>query len=369
MLLMLLVVLSLIGVGLLLCVSLCAIVLLLSTRAGWLDRSGSEAHKQHERAVANTGGVAIFWAVTWPLAALIVAAWLLPKQVWPHDVARYLPGLQSETFNAAILLGALLIIHLLGLIDDRVRLGPLPKMLVMMLIAALLTIAADMRILHQFDHLGAGGYLLSVALSVLWITLIINAFNFLDNMDGLSAGVAMILAGLYLIITLAGGQWFVAGLCALLAGALLGFLAFNLPPARLFMGDGGSLVVGTLMAVISVRTTYYNPLSPELHAHAIIMPIVMMSVPLYDLLSVTLVRLLAGRSPFRGDQNHFSHRLVRLGLSKQRAVGLIWLCVLATGMSGLVIGWLEGDLALIIGIQALVILAILAVLETGVRRL
>src|SRR5690606_21547949 len=144
--------------------------------------------------------------------------------------------------------------------------------------------------------------------------LIINAFNFLDNMDGLSAGIAMILAGLYLIITLHGGQWFVAGLCALLCGSLLAFLCFNLPPARLFMGDGGSLVVGLLMAIISVRTTYYHPVG-EYYKHGVMMPLIMMAVPLYDLFSVTIVRLSRGTSPFRGDHNHFSHRLVRLGLS------------------------------------------------------
>lgn len=361
-------VLILVLVGLLIGSAMCAAVVHVSNKRGWTDAVGAEAHKQHEHVVPNTGGVAIFWAVILPMIGIMLAAWTVEVPAWPYELQRHMPGLRSETLTAALLLAAMIIMHILGLIDDRRRLGPWSKLGVMALTAALLAAAADMRVLLFLDAYGAPGYLLSVALSVVWIVLVINAFNFLDNMDGLSAGVAMILAGLYLIVTLAGGQWFVAGLCALLCGALLAFLCFNLPPARLFMGDGGSLVVGLLMAIISVRTTYYNPAAIDHHRHGVLMPLIMMAVPLYDFVSVTVVRLRRGSSPFRGDQNHFSHRLVRLGLSKQRAVGLIWLCTLATGMSGLVIGWLEQDMALIVGIQALVILAALALLESGVRR-
>jgi len=365
---MLLAVLGLVLVGLLIGSAMCAAVLHVSAKRGWTDAIGAEAHKQHEAVVPNTGGVAIFWAVLLPIVGILLAAWAVPIESWPPELRQHIPGLRSETLAGALLLSAVVIMHVLGLIDDRRRLGPWSKMGVMLLAAALLATAADMRVLLVLDQWGPGGYVLSVLVSVVWIVLIVNAFNFLDNMDGLSAGVAMILAGLYLIITLAGGQWFVAGLCALLCGSLLAFLCFNLPPARLFMGDGGSLVIGLLMAIVSIRTTYYQPEAVDHHRHGVLMPLIMMAVPLYDFVSVTVVRLLRGMSPFRGDHNHFSHRLVRLGLSKQRAVGLIWLCTLATGMSGLVIGWLAKDMALIVGIQALVILAALALLESGVRR-
>lgn len=366
---MLLAVLGLVLVGLLIGSAMCAAVLHVSHGRGWIDAIGAETHKQHDVVVPNTGGVAIFWAVILPMIGIMLAAWAVPPEAWPAELAQHIPGLRSETLAVALLLGSVVIMHVLGLIDDRRRLGPGFKMGVMLATATLLAIAADMRVLSFLDNrYGWLGYLVSVVVSVLWIVTIVNAFNFLDNMDGLSAGVAMILAGLYLIVTLAGGQWFVSGMCALLSGSLLAFLCFNLPPARLFMGDGGSLVVGLLMAVISIRTTYYNPIALDHHRHGVIMPLIMMAVPLYDFVSVTVVRLRRGSSPFRGDQNHFSHRLVRLGLSKQRAVGLIWLCTLATGMSGLVIGWLAQDIALIVGIQALVILAALALLESGVKR-
>lgn len=365
---MLLPVLGLVFVGLVVGLIMCLAVLHLGPKRGWIDQAGGEAHKAHAQPVVNAGGVAIFWTVVLPIAAVLIAVWAAPASVWPEALSIHVPGLRSQSLGAGLVLGAMLVMHVLGVIDDRRRLGPWSKLGVMLLTAALLAVAADVRVLHVLDQFGPAGYIASVALSVLWIVVVINAFNFLDNMDGLSAGVAMILAGLYLIVTLAGGQWFVAGVCALLAGTLLAFLCFNLPPARLFMGDGGSLVVGLLMAVISVRTTYYDPAAGGRHVHAVLMPLVMLAVPLYDFLSVTTVRLAAGASPFRGDQNHFSHRLVRLGLSRPRAVGLIWTCTLATGMSGLVLGWLDQDLALIVGIQALAILAVLALLETGVAR-
>src|SRR5207253_7517226 len=104
--------------------------------------------------------------------------------------------------------------------------------------------------------LTALGYLPSVTLTVLWIVAITNAFNFLDNMDGLSAGVAAVATTAFLITALLVGQWFVAATLALLLGALVGFLCFNFPPATIFMGDSGSLVIGFILAVLTVRTTF-----------------------------------------------------------------------------------------------------------------
>jgi len=213
---------------------------------------------------------------------------------------------------------------------------------------------------------------MSVAVTVLWFAAITNAFNFLDNMDGLSAGVATICAALLLACALLSGQWFVAGVLALLIGALLGFLAFNFPPASIFMGDGGSLVIGFLLAFGSVRVTYTDLDTPAATSGgwwAVLTPLVVLAIPLYDLTSVTLIRLSQGRSPFVGDTQHFSHRLVQRGLTRSAAVIVIYAGTLAAGLGGVLLtqvthAWQAG----LIAAQTAVILIMLALLERGTNR-
>ena len=185
---------------------------------------------------------------------------------------------------------------------------------------------------------------------------------------------AIVIAGLYLAATLLAQQWFIASVCALLIGALLGFAVFNFPTAKLYMGDAGSLVVGLLLAIISVRTTYYHwpdptdapgPASGSIDAswYGMLMPIVIMAVPLYDMITVTLIRLRQRRSPFVGDLNHFSHRLVRRGLSKRAAVMVVWMATAATGLGGVMFGSLAPWQALLVASQAAIVVALLARLE------
>jgi len=158
------------------------------------------------------------------------------------------------------------------------------------------------------------------------------------------------------------GQWFIAAVLGLLVGALLGFLVFNHPPARIFMGDGGSLVVGFVTAFCAVRITYYDP-ALGTRWWSVFTPIVVLTIPLYDLLSVTLIRIPQGRSPLVGDTQHFSHRLVRKGLTRPAAVGVIWACTLATGLGGVMLGRLAGWQAALVVAQTLAVLIVLALLE------
>ncbi|MAE64957.1 MAG: undecaprenyl-phosphate alpha-N-acetylglucosaminyl 1-phosphate transferase, partial [Phycisphaeraceae bacterium] len=256
----------------------------------------------------------------------------------------------------------------LGLVDDRRSLGPRIKLLTQFTVAAILAGPLDIRIFELLETYGAPGIAASIAISCLWMVAITNAVNMLDNMDGLAAGVSAVIAATYLAATLIGQQWFVASLCALLLGALVGFLAFNYPRARLYMGDGGSLVVGMLLAVISIRTTYFNPdtrIATDTHWYVVLMPLVVMAVPLYDLISVCVVRLRAGRSPFVGDQNHFSHRLVRRGMSRPAAVALIWLITLATSLGGVMFTTLAPWQAVLVAVQTAAMIAVLALLDFG----
>ena len=272
---------------------------------------------------------------------------------------------------AAVLVG-MLVFHIMGLIDDRKRLGPFSKLFVQLGVAGVLAGFFNVRIFDFLEHHGPLGFAASVIISVLWIVTITNAMNFLDNMDGLSSGIGIVCGVMYLAATLINGQWFVAALAALLVGALLGFLCFNFPPAKVFMGDGGSLVLGLTLAIISIRTTYLPPgssldgstaPSPPGKWYALLMPVLVLAVPLYDLTSVTIIRLLQGKSPFVGDQQHFSHRLVKKGLSKRTAVIVIWLCALATGVGGVMLSQLEAWQAGLVALQAIAVITVLALLE------
>jgi UDP-GlcNAc:undecaprenyl-phosphate GlcNAc-1-phosphate transferase len=268
---------------------------------------------------------------------------------------------------AVAILVSLAAVHVLGLIDDRKPVGMVAKLLVELLVAAILAGFFGVRIFQfmEQDRFGAVGVAACVILSTLWIVAITNAMNMLDNMDGLAGGVGAIITAMYLVATLIGQQWFVASMCAMLLGALAGFLVFNVPPAKLFMGDGGSLVMGLLLAVISVRTTYLaaDAIGPPGLWYAVLMPLVLMAVPLYDLISVTVIRLRAGRSPLLADQNHLSHRLVHRGLSRRASVGVIWLTTLATGLGGVMLGRLANWQAALVAIQMLAVLTLLATLE------
>jgi UDP-GlcNAc:undecaprenyl-phosphate GlcNAc-1-phosphate transferase len=191
-------------------------------------------------------------------------------------------------------------------------------------------------------------------------------------MDGLAGGIAAIAALAFMVATVLTAQWFVASTLALLVGALAGFLVFNVAPARIFMGDGGSLFIGYMLATLAARTVYID----TDHAgyalgsawYGVFMPLIVLAIPLYDGVYVTLWRISRGKSPFIGGHEHISHRLVELGLSKRRAVGVLWLLTAVTAMSAIGLGLLRPWQAALVGLQLLGIFAVMAVLETSVSR-
>jgi UDP-GlcNAc:undecaprenyl-phosphate GlcNAc-1-phosphate transferase len=222
-----------------------------------------------------------------------------------------------------------------------------------------------MRVLTALDNgLGIGRWP-SVIVTVLWITAITNAFNFLDNMDGLSAGVAAVCTTAFLVTALSIQQWFVAATLALLLGALLGFLVFNFPPAKIFMGDSGSLLIGFVLGVLTVRTTYLRP-GQNFAAgwYSIFAPVIVLALPLYDLIVVSIIRLARGKSPFVGDTNHFSHRLVARGMSRRTAVLCLYLITACTSIAAVLLPHVDSSFAaLLIASQTLLILGVVGLLE------
>ncbi len=338
----------------------------MSRRLGALDTDAIAGQvKAAKRKVPNTGGVAIALSFLLPLVMLAVGIPVLMSAAWlPESWRQHLPGLLTRRPDLLWLLGSVAAIHLLGLVDDRRPLGPWVKLLFMLGLAAAVSYGTQTRTLTMLDG-PAGGPWLSLVITTLWITVVTNALNFLDNSDGLAAGVGTIVAGCLLAAALSTGQWFVAACLALLIGGMLGFLVFNFPPASIFMGDSGSLVVGFVLAFLSIRVTYAQSgdVGTSLQLHAVLTPLVVLAVPIYDFLSVTVIRLRAGRSPFVGDLNHLSHRLLRRGLSPREMLMAVYGFTAVTALGGISLMHTTASGALTIGIQTVLLLAVIALLE------
>jgi UDP-GlcNAc:undecaprenyl-phosphate GlcNAc-1-phosphate transferase len=322
-------------------------------KIGLVDDPGHR--KIHQDAKPLGGGIAIFAAIALPMLAGLLFVNTVTIANSP-----YLSGVVKQTPAALMLLGAMFLMHLVGLWDDRRALGPFTKLILQLAITTALVLGIkDLRILT------AVGEAPSIILTVLWIVAVTNAFNFLDNMDGLCAGVAAVCTAAFLITALMIGQYFVAATLALLLGAVLGFLFWNFPPASIFMGDSGSLVIGLLLGVLTVRTTFL-PHGTEWGAgwYAVFAPLIVLAVPLYDMITVVLLRLRRRQSPFVGDTNHFSHRLVARGMSRRTAVLCIYLVTAATSMAAILLPHVNSTFgAMLIFGQTLLVLGVVALLE------
>jgi UDP-GlcNAc:undecaprenyl-phosphate GlcNAc-1-phosphate transferase len=318
---------------------------------GFVDKPGGR--KIHSAETAYGGGIAVALAAALSAALVLVfKKFQLPQPLSSGDLqldGRTLPAL------AACALGALL----LGLADDKYKLSARAKLIGQTLLAVA-AVAGGVR-LTAF----VGDTLLMRAVTVLWIVLITNSFNLLDNMDGLCAGAVAITAALLGMVALDGAQWNLMILLAALSGACAGFLRFNAAPASIFLGDSGSLFAGFLMACSTVLATYYTP-GKASHL-AIGIPLLVLAIPLYDTASVILIRIREGRPVMRGDTSHFSHRLVDLGMTRRQAVATIHLACLAIGLPATVLGQLHRERGLLIIGQGLLVLTIIALLEHAGR--
>jgi UDP-GlcNAc:undecaprenyl-phosphate GlcNAc-1-phosphate transferase len=284
----------------------------------------------------------------------------------PAFVAPHLAGLWHQSGKLWVLLAGGTVLMLLGLADDRRGLDWRLRLAVQTAVAVAL-VCLGWRLSLFLDMPWLTG-----ALSVLWIVGLVNSFNMLDNMDGLSAGVAAIAAAMLAVVTLTTPrpdnnqpQLFVAGLLLVIVGSLLGFLWHNRPPARLFMGDAGSYLVGYLLAMATLTASFAGGHLPK---HSILAPLCVLAVPLYDTASVVWIRLRSGRSPFVGDKSHFSHRLVELGMTRPQAVLTIYLTTATCGLGALLLHQIDTAGAVVVLLLVACILLIVAILETVGRR-
>jgi UDP-GlcNAc:undecaprenyl-phosphate GlcNAc-1-phosphate transferase len=232
-------------------------------------------------------------------------------------------GLHKRGLELGVIAFGAVGMTVLGWLDDKYELRPLPKFAGQLVIALLVALACKRITLF------VPSVVFSYAITILWVLTVVNAFNFMDNMNGLCAGLGVIGAWYFAATAAVAGQYLVALLAFLTCGALLGFLPHNFPKARSFLGDAGSHLVGYLLAVMAILPHFYTKQNP--HHWAVLKPLLVLAVPLVDLAWVVILRWRRGQPFYVGDTNHLSHRLVRLGLSQTTAVLLIWLAAVVIG--------------------------------------
>ncbi len=304
---------------------------------GFLDDPGPR--KIHAVPMPLLGGAAVFVA----LAAGVLLSGFSPT---PPDRPRLL----------AIFAGAAIALAL-GMIDDKRDLRAGPKLAGQLLIA-LMVVAGGFRVTLFIPSAPA-----QWIVTVLWLVTAMNALNFLDNMDGLCAGIGAICALIFGGIAAARGQLMAATLAAATAGALIGFLPWNLPGAKIFLGDGGSHLVGFLLGALAILPHYYSHREPSPTLLPVLIPLIVLALPLFDLVAVTWQRWRRGAPVYIGDTSHISHRFMRLGLSQAATVLVLYVLTGVLGLGAVVLLWAPPWVAAIVVAQTLGVLAVVTALQ------
>jgi UDP-GlcNAc:undecaprenyl-phosphate/decaprenyl-phosphate GlcNAc-1-phosphate transferase len=301
-----------------------------------------DERRTHETPVPRGGGIAVVVAFVLVGGGLIVIGGGLPG----------MPSLQSVSpLNLAGLFGGGILAAVIGAIDDRFDLRARWQFLGQ-LVLALVAVVTGITVAFIGDPFGSGVIHfiapIGIAFTLVWVVGMINSLNFIDGLDGLSSGIALIAAvtlGL-LSLTVAVGQPLVAILCFVLAGGLLGFLRWNFHPAVIFQGSAGVMFMGYVLAALAI-----------LGSAKVVVALLVLAVPIIDTFWVIVRRLSSGRSPFSPDRGHIHHRLLDLGLSHRSTVLLIYAVCATLGLMSLLVSSATGVLAFV---GALVIFGVVA---------
>ncbi len=287
----------------------------------------------HQTPTPRLGGIALF-------AALLVATMVASQVSWFDEVF-------ASPREVWALLGAAAIVVVIGFVDDLIELDWLTKLAGQILAAGLVAWQGVQIVSIPIGGLTLFSPTLSLVLTVLAIVLVMNAVNFIDGLDGLVAGVTLIASGVFFIYSflLATGEAdtpyfnYASLFTAILLGGMLGFVPLNWHPAKLFLGDSGSLLVGLIMATTAISVT--GQIDPATVSASqllpafipMLLPLAVLIVPLLDFLLAVLRRLRAGMSPFEADRQHLHHRLLDMGHTHLQAVLILyaWTAVLAVG--------------------------------------
>jgi UDP-GlcNAc:undecaprenyl-phosphate/decaprenyl-phosphate GlcNAc-1-phosphate transferase len=351
--------LAVIVISYLVCTALVYPIRALGMRFGILDFPGQR--KCHTTAIPRVGGLAIF-------VSLLLVVW--GCLFWlPHIKSMPLLAPFNHSFGAlsnyvavtkklwALLVGAT-IVSAVGFIDDvkGVEFSPLFKFLGQ-IVAALAILPAGI----YMDLFNFNPYL-SMIISVIWVVGITNSFNLLDNMDGLSSGVALICSFIFFFLVMIKGEFFIALLFSAIIGSILGFFQFNIRGGIIFMGDSGSLLLGYLLGALSLMAHYVDVRDATIFP--VVAPLIILGLPLFDTFSVIAIRLFKGQPIYRGDQMHLSHRLVRIGMNMRQAVLFNFLMAFAIAANALLMLdlWMLG--ALVAVAEVIALMAMVTILMT-----
>lgn len=299
----------------LLCLTGTPVIRQIAIKKGWL--AFPEKDRWHKKPTALLGGIAIYVSIAIPLFIIADFKTFLPDLFGALSLGA-LPGP-----SAAIFLG-MTFLFILGLIDDFIHLKPQAKLIGQILVASFAAFLGFR--LHWFNSLT-----IDTMVTIFWIIGITNAFNLIDNMDGLCAGTGLV-AALFLALIFMGKDPDAFYTALIIGGALAGFLVYNFNPASIFMGDSGSLVIGFS---ISILTLFYSEVGGNNQISLIAVPLLLLLVPIFDTSLVTVIRLLSGRKASMGGKDHTSHRLVLVGFSEKKAVLLLYGIAGISGLSAL----------------------------------
>lgn len=338
--------------------------------------------KVHTNPTPLGGGIGIWVGLIFPFVIAQVVVWYAAshpdisfsnetlQKTWQF-IQPHLSGYEEKSTSLWTLLTLGTVLMIVGLLDDLAGLNWKLRIAVQFAVAGIVVWVLNWK-LSFFVSIP----LIPDIVTLFWIVALINSFNMLDNMDGLSAGIAGIgsfmLAAVLLMPsdptapTGAGPQLFVGGFLLILTGAILGFLFHNRPPAKIFMGDAGSYLIGFCMAVMTILATFGS--YEDDRQHTILAPLCILAVPLYDLVTVLYIRLREGRSPFHADKCHFSHRLVEMGFSKQSAVLVIYLLTMTCGLGALLLQQVNRLGAVLVLLLVFCVLSLIALIERAARR-
>jgi len=330
--------------GLLLTALLCPLVYSLAVRMGVMDVP--DERKVHRDPIPRWGGVAIILSFYFTLAVALLFS--LGDAVSP--VVRFAGGiigavsgagdqLPSDLAARNMLLGIFMggtMMALLGMIDDVVSLPPKAKLAGQLVVAAVF-VHFGVRI-GFLTHPTSGIFFLptwvTIGITVFWIVGLTNAINLLDGLDGLLAGVSGISAAFLCVVSIMKGQMLVAMMLAALSGSALGFLRYNFNPARMFMGDTGSLFLGVMFASLSIMGALKLPTTV-----AFLIPVLIMGLPVLDTTMAIIRRAARKRPIFAPDKEHLHHQLLGLGLSQRQVVAVIWMFSGLLGLVGVILAY------------------------------
>ncbi len=322
--------------------------------------------KMHRNPTPLLGGVAIF--ATFFIVIILNFMLLEPVRriglpFLEENVFAFLGEREDILIKLIGLLAGGVMIFILGVVDDFKSLTPEVK-LGGQIAAGLVLVCSGV---HLELFLG-NKWFIGDAATIVWIVLMTNSLNFLDNMDGLCGGVSVIAAlSFFLCFLPSNDQFFLCVLLMVFVGSVAGFLYHNLSPARIFMGDAGSMFCGYILGTVAVLGTFFHQDTSS--RIAIAAPLLALSVPLFDTLSVIWIRIASGESIMKGDKRHFSHRLVDAGMTPRQAVEFIFLVAAVAGLGAALLPQVsKGGTLILMGQTLGLFLLIMILMHTGKNR-